>query len=188
MKVERLVVGLAGMPGAGKSLVVDVAKERGFEIVVMGDVVREEAERQRLRPTPENIGKIMLELRLNEGKSVVAKRIIPKIDQSRRQKVMVDGIRSLSEVEEFKRRFRRFSLLAVHASPQTRLERLCRRQRSDDSKSWQIFHERDLRELSVGLGEAIAMAEYIIVNEGEASKAKEEIRAILGRIEEKWTT
>lgn len=188
MKAEKLVVGLAGMPGAGKSLVVDAAKERGFEIVVMGDVIREEAERQHLEPTSENIGRIMLELRQNEGKGVVAKRIIPKIDRSQKQKVMVDGIRSLSEVEEFKRRFRRFSLLAVHASPQTRLERLCRRQRSDDSKNWQVFRERDMRELSVGLGEAVAMAEHIIVNEGEASNAKEEVRAILRRIEEKWTT
>jgi len=30
---------------------------------------------------------------------------------------------------------------------------------------WEIFHERDMRELSVGLGNAVAMAEYLIVNE-----------------------
>ena len=70
---SKLVVGVAGMPGAGKSLVVEAAVQNGYDLVVMGDVVREEAERQHLEPSPENIGKIMLELRQKEGKAVVAK-------------------------------------------------------------------------------------------------------------------
>jgi len=40
---DKLVIGLAGMPGAGKSAVVAVAKANGYGVVVMGDVVREEA-------------------------------------------------------------------------------------------------------------------------------------------------
>jgi len=43
-----------------------------------------------------------------------------------------------------------------------------------------------MRELSVGLGDAIAMAEYIIVNEGNLGAVKEKIRKILRRIEQKW--
>ncbi|MDH5460442.1 MAG: AAA family ATPase, partial [Candidatus Bathyarchaeota archaeon] len=63
MPGDKFVVGLAGMPGAGKSVVVQVAKESGYGVVVMGDVVREETERRCLEYTPENLGKIMLELR-----------------------------------------------------------------------------------------------------------------------------
>lgn len=37
----KLVMGLAGMPGAGKSVVVNVAKANGYDIVVMGNIVRE---------------------------------------------------------------------------------------------------------------------------------------------------
>jgi dephospho-CoA kinase len=183
---SRLVVGVAGMPGAGKSLVVEVAVQNGYDIVVMGNAVREEAERQRLEPSPENIGKTMLELRQKEGKSVVAKRCIPKIAKTERHKVVVDGIRSLSEVEEFKKHFEEFVLLAVHASPETRFRRLYNRQRSDDPKSWEIFHARDMRELGVGLGEAIAMAEYIVVNEERAEIVKRKVRETLVEVEEKW--
>jgi dephospho-CoA kinase len=184
----KLVICLAGMPGSGKSIIVEVAKECGYDIVVMGDVIREEAERRRLEPNPENLGKIMLELRQSEGRAVIAKRCIPKIEKTAKSKVVVDGIRSLSEVEKFKESFPKFSFIAVYASPETRFNRVYRRQRSDDPETCEIFHERDARELSLGLGNAIAMAEYIIVNEGELEAVKEKVREILRRAEEKWMT
>ncbi|UCH32848.1 MAG: AAA family ATPase, partial [Candidatus Bathyarchaeota archaeon] len=39
---NKLVIGVAGMPGAGKSTVVEVARKMGFGIVVMGDEIRKE--------------------------------------------------------------------------------------------------------------------------------------------------
>lgn len=184
---EKLVIGLVGMPGAGKSVVVNTAKDNGYGVVVMGDVVREEARRRSLEPNPENLGKIMLELRLKEGNTVVAKRSVPKIENAKETKIIVDGIRSPSEIEEFKKHFPKFTLIAVESSAETRFKRLYRRKRSDDPKSWKIFHERDQRELSVGLGEAITMAEYKMINEEEKAIVKEKVRQVLKKVEEKWT-
>jgi len=186
MTSDKLVVGLAGMPGAGKSTVVNVAKEGGYKVVVMGDVVREEVKKRRMKPTPKNLGKIMLELRRMEGEAVIAKRCIPKIEKVMEQKVVIDGVRSLSEVAEFKKHLHRFSLIAVHASPETRFKRLYRRKRSDDPKNWEIFYERDMRELRVGLGNALAMAEHMIVNEGGLEVVKDKIREVLRKVEESW--
>ena len=42
VNVDKLVLGLTGMPGSGKSIVVQAAKELGYEVVTMGDVIREE--------------------------------------------------------------------------------------------------------------------------------------------------
>jgi dephospho-CoA kinase len=187
MADQKLVLGTAGMPGSGKSLIVKVAKENGYDAVVMGDIVRQEAESRSLEPNPENIGKIMLELRQKEGKGVIARRCIPKIEEAKKQKVVVDGIRSLDEVEEFKKRFPNFSLIAICASPETRFQRLFRRRRSDDADGWDAFHQRDMRELSVGLGNAIAMAEYILVNEEELEVVKNKLKHLLKKVEEKWT-
>jgi dephospho-CoA kinase len=187
MQSEKLVVAVAGMPGSGKSVVINIALRSGYEAVVMGDEVREEARKRNLPPTPENIGKIMLELRRTKGKAVVAERCIPKIEKMSRPKVVVDGIRSLSEVEELRKHFNRFTLVGIHSSPETRFRRLFNRQRSDDPKNWKIFQERDKRELGVGLGNAIAMAEYIIVNEGEAQTTRNEAKAVLRKVEAKWT-
>jgi dephospho-CoA kinase len=186
MNAYKIVVGLAGMSGSGKSLVVKTAQQEGYAVVVMGDVIREETQKRGLKPTPKNIGKVMLELRKKGGNSIIADRCIPKIEQQKSGKVIVDGLRSLSEVDAFKAHFSKFSLMAVHASPETRFNRLYRRRRSDDPDGWELFHERDMRELSVGLGNAIAIAEHFIINENKRADVKIKVKETLRIIEEKW--
>jgi dephospho-CoA kinase len=187
MATEKLVLGLTGMPGSGKSVVVKVAKTLGYECVAMGDVVREEAKTRGLEPTPENIGHVMLQLRHMEGTGAIAARSIPRIEKAKNQKIIVDGIRSLPEVEEFRKHFKKFKLMAIHTSPETRFKRLYNRRRSDDAPDWDVFYERDMRELSVGLGGAIAMAEYVIVNEGPVGAVKATVKTVLRKVEQKWT-
>jgi dephospho-CoA kinase len=175
----KKVIGVAGMPGAGKSLVTRTAEETGCSVVIMGDVVREEVTKRRLNLTPENVGTVMLKLRDEEGLAVVAKRCIPKIENAKEDVVVVDGLRSLYEVEEYKRHFTNFVTIAVHASPETRFQRLFRRKRSDDPQGWESFRQRDMRELSVGLGNVIATADYMIINEEPKIQIERQIRNLL---------
>jgi len=184
---DKIIIGIAGMAGAGKATVEEIVKSMGYPVVVMGDEVREEANRRGLKPTPENLGMVMLKLREEEGPEVVAERCIPKIEKADGKIVVVDGIRSPSEVEEFKRHFPNFILIAVHTSPETRFQRLFKRRRSDDPRGWETFVERDLRELSVGLGDVIAMSDYMIVNEGTRNQLKRRTRKVLEVAVGKWT-
>jgi dephospho-CoA kinase len=186
MKAGKLVVGLVGMPGAGKSIVVEAAQENNYSVVAMGDVVREETRKRELELNPKNVGAVMLDLRKNGGAGVIAEKCVPRIEQEKSSKLIVDGLRSLAEAEVFKLRFPGFKLMAIHAAPETRFTRLRERGRSDDTKSWDIFHERDLRELSVGLGNAIAMADYMITNEGGKNDFKARVTRLLAEVEAKW--
>jgi len=186
MKGDKLVLGLTGMPGSGKSLVVNVAKEQDYDIVTMGDIIRQETKKRNMELTPENMGKVMLALRREEGPAVIAKRCLPKITKSKSSKIIVDGIRSLDEIDEFKRNLKKFTHIGVHASPETRFERLYNRARPDDPKNWEDFNERDMRELSVGLGNAIAMAEKMIINQGPINVVKIDIREALEAVEQEW--
>jgi dephospho-CoA kinase len=186
MNANKLVIGLAGMPGSGKSVVVDIAREMGYDIVVMGDVIRQETLKRGLELTPQNVGKVMLELRQEEGNTVIAQKCIPKIEQQASSKVLVDGLRSLYETDAFKAYFAKFSLVAVHTSPETRFNRLFNRGRSDDPAEWAVFSERDMRELSVGLGNVIAMAEQMVVNDDSFEQVKAKVKESLLRIEAKW--
>jgi len=161
---RRKVIVIVGMPGAGKGLVSKTATSRGIPVLVCGDVVREETERRGLPATPENMGDVMLALRREEGFGVVAERLVPKIQSSSSSVVIVEGVRSMAEIDEL-RRNHNVAIVAVHASPKTRYERLTLRGRSDDPKNWQEFVERDSRELSVGIGNVIALAEEMLVNE-----------------------
>jgi Dephospho-CoA kinase len=182
---ERIVLGVAGMPGAGKGTFREIVQEMGYPVVVMGDEIREEAKRRKLKSTPENLGMIMLKLREEGGPAAVAKRCIPKMEKAK-EKVVVEGIRSLHEVDEFKKNFPNFTLVAIHASPETRFRRLSQRKRSDDPKGWETFMERDLRELSVGIGAAIATADRMIVNEGSKAQLKRKTREVLREVLGKW--
>jgi len=176
---DKVVVGVAGMPGSGKGAFRRALQKRGYPVVIMGDEVREEVKRRNLKPTPENLGKVMLQLRESEGPATVAKRCIPKLNKATEKIVGVDGIRSLHEVEEFRKHFPSFILIAIHASPKTRYQRLFRRRRSDDPKSWETFMQRELRELGIGMGAVIAAADHMIVNEGTWAQLKKKIRQVL---------
>jgi dephospho-CoA kinase len=186
MSRDKIVVGLSGMPGSGKSLVVETARELGYTTVIMGDVIREETLKLGLDLTPQNVGKVMLQLRTDGGVAVVAQKCIPKIYAQENSKILIDGLRSLHEVEAFKTHFTKFSIAAVHASPETRFTRLSNRRRSDDSNGWAVFNERDMRELSVGLGNVIAMAEQMIINDASVEEVKHRVAEALRRIEQKW--
>jgi dephospho-CoA kinase len=186
LNTDKLVIGLTGMPGSGKSLVVKAAQEQGYGIVTMGDVIREETAKRGLEPTPSNVGKVMLELRKINGDGVVAEKCIPKIGEKPEQKIIIDGLRSYLEAEAFKKHLTNFVLVTVHSSPTMRFARLSSRGRSDDPKTLEVFHERDIRELGVGIGYAIALAEYVIINDGTKESLMPKVAEVLRRAEEKW--
>jgi dephospho-CoA kinase len=184
MQAKKRVIAISGMPGAGKGVASDAAKGLGFEILALGDVIREETERRGLEPTPENVGSVMLQVRRDEGPTVVVKRLVPKIDASRSQNLVIEGIRSEDELRELKTKFDVVTV-GIHASPRTRFQRLLARGRSDDPKSWDTFYERDSRELNVGLCKVIALADILLVNEGTIADLHSAFRSAMSKLDKK---
>jgi dephospho-CoA kinase len=181
MQPRKKVIAISGMPGAGKGVASEAAKQLGFDVLVLGDVIREETQRRGLDPTPQNIGAVMLQLRELEGSAAVTKRLLPKIERCQSNAVIVEGIRSLHELTELKSKFEVITLV-IHASPKTRFQRLLSRGRSDDPKTWDIFSERDNRELTVGLGQVIALADHLAVNENSIAELQSIVKGILNRL------
>lgn len=151
------------MPGAGKSTIVSKLKEQGYQAFNLGDGVRAEAMRRNLEPTGENLGKIMLELREENGPGAVAELIKEPIQNSNHEIIIIDGIRSIHEINVLKETGN-LKLLAVEASSNTRFNFLSERKRSDDPLTREKFEERDNREISVGLQEIIKLADESIEN------------------------
>ena len=178
----KSIIAVTGMAGAGKGIATDVARSFGYPVFVCGDVVREEARRRGIPETPENLGAVMLSIRREDGPSVVAERLISGIAESSSQLVVVEGMRSFEEVNELRRSFGNITIVAIHASPSTRFERIAERGRPDDPKSWSEFEERDMRELDVGIGKVIALADEMIVNEGNVDELEMSFRRVLEEI------
>jgi dephospho-CoA kinase len=182
------VIGVTGMPGSGKSVVSRVADSLGMKVVRMGDVIRNEAQKRNEAP-----GKVAVELRQEYGEFVVAERCVEFIknfstselgssNKSQKDKspvFLIEGIRSPWEVQIFKKNFPNFKVIAIHSAPKTRYMRLKKRMRSDDSAEAKEARKRDQRELKFGIGEVIASADFMVVNESAKGKLKNTVRGIL---------
>ena len=180
--LSKLIVCLTGMPGAGKSTIANGLKEKGFEIINMGDAVRAEAEKRNLEPTGQNLGKLMLELREKNGPGAVAELIKPSIENSNSNVIVIDGIRSNDEIQVLKKSAN-VKLLSILASTDTRFTFLHERGRSDDPKSKEIFEERDNRELGVGVGKSIESADESISNN---ELTKDELIEVAYQVIQSW--
>ena len=151
------------MPGAGKSTIVGKLEEIGFEKFTLGDGIRAEAKRRNIEPSGVNLGKLMLEVRAKNGPGAVAELIKDSILNSTQDIVIIDGVRSIAEIDVLKK-IGDVKLLAIHALPETRFNFLSSRGRSDDPKTRENFQERDNREIGVGLDKSIEIADKTITN------------------------
>ena len=168
MLKDTLIVGLTGMPGAGKTTVANYLSQKGIPLLIMGDVVREVAEDDGLEPTSDNLAKLMLRLRKRNGPEAVAHLIVNKIKLMKKEDkqlsvVIVDGIRSMAEVRLL-RRIGSVKLLAIHGSTFTRYTHVRERGRSDVPSNIGEFDKRDKIEMDVGISNAIALADETISN------------------------
>lgn len=165
----RCAILVTGMPGSGKTLFSEAAAKLGLPVVSMGDAVRSEAIRRGLDINADTLAQLSLELREKRGPAAVSELTLAQVPIE--PIVVIEGVRSLAEVEYFRRHFDRVYVVAIHSSPITRYQRLSSRGRSDDPKHREDFAERDRRELSFGIGEVIALADFMLVNE-EISKER----------------
>jgi dephospho-CoA kinase len=175
------VLGLVGMPGSGKDEVCNILSAR-FDVVRMGDAVIEETQHRGLEISDANVGKVAVDLRVKEGMDAIARRILPKIKDSKKEAVLINGIRGFDEINYFKNNLGDFEILAVLSSPKTRFKRLSARKREDDVQDIEAFRERDRRELAWGLEKAIAKADYTIDNEGTLEELKEHVTDFMNAI------
>ncbi|MFW9925168.1 MAG: AAA family ATPase [Candidatus Thorarchaeota archaeon] len=168
----KLVI-ITGMPGAGKSEVATAFQSAGFPVIIMGDVIREETQRRGLDPTPSNTKKVMLDLREKDGLGAVAMRCLTELKRIDSSLVAIEGCRSIAEIDVFDDFGESVTTICVHSSPKVRFNRLRSRARDDAPQEWEAFRERDLRELSVGLGGVIALSDIMLINEGTLDELKE---------------
>ncbi len=176
MESYPAIIGVTGSFGSGCSTLCkglkDLGKEhdlkvKGFRI---SDEIREEAANRGIedpdRPTMQNIGN---ELRRENGNEYWAGRISSKIaaDQDKHDIYLVDGIRNLGEVQEF-RKYRNFFLVVVDCSTENRWERLKNRVYKGDKIAFERDDRRD-RDERLMYGQQVLRcveeADVIFINE-----------------------
>jgi len=177
------VFGTVGLPGSGKGELATVAREEGIPVVTMGDVIRQ-ACRDRGRDPATDHGEVAKALREEHGPTAIAERSLPlvqdAVDDGETDTVLVDGLRSMVEVETFRDAFgEAFRIVSVEAPFDLRAERLGQRGRDDSDSDLEQLRARDQRELDFGMREVMDAADYRIENTDSLDAFRTSARELL---------
>src|SRR3989338_6469212 len=129
----RMIIGLTGLNGAGKGEAAEFLKKRGFQYYSLSDVIREQLEREGKPVTRQNLIECGNSLRQQYGASVLADRILKRLDPDKNY--VVDSFRNPNEVAAFRSK-KDFGLLKITADAEIRFERIRQRARENDPKTW----------------------------------------------------
>jgi dephospho-CoA kinase len=177
------VIGLIGMPGAGKGECAKFAREAGISVINMGDLVREQTKQLNLDLTDENIGSIAHSEREKFGFGIWARRTMEKVNNlnlAEKELVVIDGIRGGEEVEVFRDAFGKdFKSIAIKMPREKRFQLLKKRKRSDAPITKAEFEAREAREAKWGITNALKEADYILYNTGTLEELKSSFQELL---------
>jgi dephospho-CoA kinase len=175
------VIGVVGLPGSGKGEFSRIAGELDIPVVVMGDSIREYVSTSGQTLSDLSMGEASARLRAQMGRDAIAQLTIPRVQATGAEVVVIDGIRSESEVLLFREHFPDFYLVGVVCPFAVRIMRIVNRGRDDDVTSTEELTARDERERGWGLDAALAMADVTVSNAAGMEEYEAAVRTLLYR-------
>jgi len=183
-----MIIGLTGSLAAGKGIVANFLKEKGFVYLSLSDELRELLKEKKIQITRENLQMWGSQFREEKGSGYLAELIFTKIMNQQYKLAVVDGIRNPGEIEVLKK-LKSFFLISVDAPQEIRFKRIVERNRESDPKTWEDFLIVDGRDKGIGeketgqgVGRCMNKANYTIINE-DLEETKKQIELIYDKIE-----
>lgn len=150
MKKKILIVGLVGLPGAGKTTAAKYFERKGYYRITLSDFIKDEARKKSIvaftREVLQDSGNTMREV---YGPQILAQLAHKKIREGNAKKAVIDGIRNLYEVAYLSVE-NSFSLVGIVARPRIRYERMKSRKDRPLVVTYAQFLMQEQREESLG--------------------------------------
>jgi len=183
---KKKIYAIVGMAGSVKSEVINYLTGKfGWPKVYFGDITFDEMKKRGLELNYVNERITREDLRKKFGMGCYAKLSLPKIKKAllKSNVVLVESLYSWSEYKILKNKFKdAFKIIAVHASPAIRFKRLAKRKNWRPIKDAKTFKTRDWTEIeNIEKGGPVAIADYMIVNEGTKKELEKNMNIILKR-------
>lgn len=176
--MHRLVA-IVGLPGAGKSAVVEEFEAAGYQKVYFGGLTMEKLNEAGLEVNEKNERMMREKLRKDHGMAAYALLNIPKIEAGLKvSNVVADGLLSWEEYLILKEKFPFMETVAIWAPPKLRYERLASRPVRPLSQA--DVESRDKAQIEkLNQGGPIVMADALIVNTGTEAELKQALKGII---------
>ena len=175
---EKKIIAVIGMPGSGKSTVIQaLVKKHNLPFIYFGGLTLEEVRRRGLEETQENEKKIRQEFREKYGMGAYAHLSLPKIKEllEKNDVMLIDGLYSWSEYILLKNaNIGEVILLTVISKRKNRYERL--QKRSIRPLTPEEAEKRDIAEIeNLEKGGPIALCDEYFCNDGTMESLSEKI-------------
>lgn len=176
-------IGLTGRNASGKGAAADYFKALGFRYLSLSDELRGELRARGIETSRDNLTRIGKDLRAAEGPAFLALRALEKLRGAAGDWV-IDSIRSPAEIAAL-RALPGFLLIGVDAPAELRFARLRARGRAGDSATLGEFLAHEAAEDTADpngqqLGAALALADRVLLNDGDLAGFHARLAALLG--------
>ncbi|MFA5879158.1 MAG: AAA family ATPase [Candidatus Margulisiibacteriota bacterium] len=177
-----MFIGLVGKNGAGKTSVAEYLVSKGFSFYSLSDIVREEATKNNLALSRENLIVTGNELKKKIGEAVLAKRTWEKASLENEPLLVFDSIRNVAEIDYLKAKG--VKIIGVDAPIELRYKRIQERKRDSDHLDFVTFvkleeYESNGKSFGQNLNETFKKADFILENNSTLDDLHQEIDQLL---------
>ncbi len=183
MNQPKNIIGLVGLIASGKGTIAQHLKDyKGADIFRFSTSLRDVLDRLHCEITRANMQNLSQALREALGQDILAKVIADDVKQSKKDLVVVDGIRRWEDMK-FLKKMDNFILVRVMADSETRYERLLKRaeNQGDNSKTYEEFLQDHKKETEISIPEIMKEAKEEIDNNGSWEDLYKQIDKIINK-------
>ena len=184
MPTNKIVLGIVGEMGVGKSTITDYIKKKyGAVSFRFSDMLTDIANRLYIEPTRPNLQMISSMLRQTISQDIMSKVIMHDAQSATADIIIVEGIRRPSDITYLKE-LPNFYLIGMTADERVRYERVCLRSEKpdDQTKSWEEFQQEGLAEAELEIKNIKAEARVQINNNGSEAELLAQVEKILAEV------
>lgn len=183
--ISKIVLAIVGLPGSGKTEATKYIMEKtGWPKVYFGKTVFDEIAKRGLEPTEQIQQEVREDLRRIHGMGAMAILNLPEIRELyKTSSVLLESFYSWGEYLVAKQEFGiNFKVLAIHASPDIRGERL-RHRPVRPLPNLEAFEQRDFTQIAnAQQAGPIARADYMVINEGTREELFEHLDTVIKKL------
>lgn len=184
------VIGLTGTIGSGKEFVKDLIKKKFdcYDVSLSGAIMAMVKKTQSYKRA--DLQEVGNQLRQKYGNHLLAK-VSTEFMPREKPVMIVDGIRNPGEAEWLKKTYKNnFVLIGVDAPQQMRFERVQKRNRPMDPKTFEEFAQIDSRDQGEGepdygqhVKKCLQMADITINNDGNEAEMSAKMQEVFSKIQ-----
>lgn len=176
---NKILIGLIGTIGSGKTSISDYLSKKGYKRVVMGDLVREITKKEGLKLNRTNLLLTQKKYRTKFGSDYFIKLAVKRVKNA--EKGLIDGIRTPIDATEAKKAGA--IIVFIDANQRLRFERMKKRARIGFSKTFDEFKKEQKMEFKMlNFKKTLKYADYKLMNNGTKKEFLKKIGQLVKKI------